>query len=115
MRKSFANPIKVILLYSKPFRIVLQIAAQRKKLYTYYSQVERDGRIPQPPGQPIGVNVHCTLHPIREQPLSQAKKLLKLTTQMKNISHASRIPSLNQSPTCHSAEWKTPLLPSPAS
>ncbi|GFS70185.1 hypothetical protein TNCV_1067081 [Trichonephila clavipes] len=23
-----------------------------------------------PPGQPIGVNVHCTKHPIREQPLS---------------------------------------------
>ncbi|GFY22664.1 hypothetical protein TNCV_2179251 [Trichonephila clavipes] len=47
--------------------------------------------------------------------LSQAKKLIKLTTQMKNISLASRIPSLNQSPTCHSAEWKTQLFPSPAS
>ncbi|GFT28548.1 hypothetical protein TNCV_429441 [Trichonephila clavipes] len=47
--------------------------------------------------------------------LSQAKKLLKITTQMKNVSHASRIPSLNQSPICHSTEWKTPLLPSPAS
>ncbi|GFY25033.1 hypothetical protein TNCV_2692241 [Trichonephila clavipes] len=25
---------------------------------------------PQPLGQKIGVNVHCTQHPIREQPLS---------------------------------------------
>ncbi|GFV81118.1 phosphatase and actin regulator 2 [Trichonephila clavipes] len=63
----------------------------------------------QPLGQPIGVNVHCTLHPIREQALS-SQPSQKLTTQMKNISHASRIPSLDQSPTCHSAEWKTPLL-----
>ncbi|GFV75007.1 hypothetical protein TNCV_2114321 [Trichonephila clavipes] len=44
--------------------------------------------------------------------LSQAKKL---STQMKNHSHASRIPSPDQSPTCHSAEWKTPLLPCPTS
>ncbi|GFX49051.1 hypothetical protein TNCV_786071 [Trichonephila clavipes] len=47
--------------------------------------------------------------------LSQAKKLKKLSTQMKNHSHASRIPSPDQSPTCHSAEWKTPLLPCPTS
>ncbi|GFS90518.1 DUF1758 domain-containing protein [Trichonephila clavipes] len=47
--------------------------------------------------------------------LSQAKKTQKLSTQMKNHSHASRIPSPDQSPSCHSAEWKTPLLPCPAS
>ncbi|GFW35458.1 hypothetical protein TNCV_3070861 [Trichonephila clavipes] len=71
----------------------------------------------QPPGQPIGVNVHCTQHPIREQSLSSqpSQKAQKLSTQMKNHSHASRIPSLDQSPSCHSAEWKTPLLPCPAS
>ncbi|GFX75389.1 uncharacterized protein TNCV_1724031 [Trichonephila clavipes] len=39
--------------------------------------------------------------------LSQAKKTQKLSTQMKNHSYASRIPSLDQSPSCHSAEWKT--------
>ncbi|GFT30511.1 hypothetical protein TNCV_2377891 [Trichonephila clavipes] len=39
----------------------------------------------------------------------------KKNTQMKNPSHASRIPSIDQSPTCHSAEWKTPLSSSPAS
>ncbi|GFY04814.1 hypothetical protein TNCV_3952211 [Trichonephila clavipes] len=68
-------------------------------------------------GQPIGVNVHCTKHPIREQPLSSqpSQKTQKLSTQMKNHSHASRIPLLDQSPPCHSAEWKTPLLSSPAS
>ncbi|GFU52012.1 hypothetical protein TNCV_862101 [Trichonephila clavipes] len=32
---------------------------------------------------------------------------------MKNHSHASRIPSLDQSPSCHSAEWKTPLFAMP--
>ncbi|GFW86264.1 hypothetical protein TNCV_4779761 [Trichonephila clavipes] len=34
---------------------------------------------PLPPGQPIGVNVPCTLHPIREQPLSSqpSQKTLK--------------------------------------
>ncbi|GFX24255.1 hypothetical protein TNCV_1366341 [Trichonephila clavipes] len=65
-----------------------------------------------PPGQPIGVNVHCTLHPIREQPLSSqpSQKTLKLSTQMKNYSHASRIPSLDQSPSCHSAEWNTTFV-----
>ncbi|GFS79942.1 hypothetical protein TNCV_750841 [Trichonephila clavipes] len=50
--------------------------------------------------------------------LSQAKNSghsKKLSTQMKNHSHASRIPSLDQSPSCHSAEWKTPPLPCPAS
>ncbi|GFX49994.1 hypothetical protein TNCV_3883221 [Trichonephila clavipes] len=43
---------------------------------------------------------------IREQPLSsqRSQKTLKLSTQMKNISHAYRIPSLDQSPTYHSAE-----------
>ncbi|GFS76962.1 hypothetical protein TNCV_3756341 [Trichonephila clavipes] len=73
--------------------------------------------VSQPPGQPIGVNVHCTQHPIREQSLSSqpSQKTQKLSTQMKNHSHASRIPSLDQSPSCHSAEWKTPLLPCPAS
>ncbi|GFW91898.1 hypothetical protein TNCV_4080581 [Trichonephila clavipes] len=35
--------------------------------------------------------------------------------QMKNHSHTSRIPSFNQSPSCDSAERKTPLSPSPAS
>ncbi|GFX02657.1 hypothetical protein TNCV_2011011 [Trichonephila clavipes] len=66
----------------------------------------------QPPGQPIGVNVHCTKHPIREQSLSSqpSQKTQKLSTQMKNHSHASRIPSPDQSPSCHSAECKTPLL-----
>ncbi|GFV20486.1 hypothetical protein TNCV_4142471 [Trichonephila clavipes] len=71
----------------------------------------------EPPGQPIGVNVHCTQHPIREQSLSSqpSQKTQKLSTQIKNHSHASRIPSPDQSPSCHSAEWKTPLLPCPAS
>ncbi|GFY00819.1 hypothetical protein TNCV_2142111 [Trichonephila clavipes] len=66
---------------------------------------------------PIGVNVHCTQHPIREQSLSSqpSQKTQKLSTQMKNHSHASRIPSPDQSPSCHSAEWKTPLLPCPTS
>ncbi|GFW75584.1 hypothetical protein TNCV_4427671 [Trichonephila clavipes] len=62
----------------------------------------------QPLGQPIGVNVHCIQHPIREQSLSSqpSQKTQKLSTQMKNHSHASRIPSPDQSPSCHSAEWK---------
>ncbi|GFT81899.1 hypothetical protein TNCV_3908741 [Trichonephila clavipes] len=56
-------------------------------------------RCSQPPGQPIGVNVHCTQHPIREQALSSqpSQKTQKLSTQMKNHSHASRIPSFDQS------------------
>ncbi|GFX61723.1 hypothetical protein TNCV_2591661 [Trichonephila clavipes] len=29
----------------------------------------------QPPGQPIGVTVHCTQHSIREQPLSSQPSL----------------------------------------
>ncbi|GFW50677.1 uncharacterized protein TNCV_2889791 [Trichonephila clavipes] len=33
---------------------------------------------------------------------------------MKHHSHASRIPSFDQSPSCHSAEWKTPLLSCPS-
>ncbi|GFX56069.1 hypothetical protein TNCV_1953891 [Trichonephila clavipes] len=82
-----------------------------------FSRHWRDITKDMPPGQPIGVNVHCTQHPIREQSLSSqpSQKTQKLSTQMKNHSHASRIPSLDQSPSCHSAEWKTPLLPCPAS
>ncbi|GFV42179.1 hypothetical protein TNCV_3164111 [Trichonephila clavipes] len=34
---------------------------------------------------------------------------------MKNHSHASRIPSFDQSPSCHSAGCKPPLSPCPAS
>ncbi|GFW47003.1 hypothetical protein TNCV_3486151 [Trichonephila clavipes] len=34
---------------------------------------------------------------------------------MKHHSQASRIPSFDQSPLCHSAEWKAPLSPSPTS
>ncbi|GFU66562.1 uncharacterized protein TNCV_4357181 [Trichonephila clavipes] len=77
----------------------------------------RSDYVRQPPGQPIGVNVHYTHHPIREQPLSSqpSQKTQKLSTQMKHHSHAFRIPSFDQSPSCHSAEWKTPLLSCPAS
>ncbi|GFY34731.1 hypothetical protein TNCV_4702121 [Trichonephila clavipes] len=59
------------------------------------------------------VNDHSTQHPIREQSLSSqpSQKTQKLFTQMKNHSHASRTPSPNQSPSCHSAECQTPLMP----
>ncbi|GFW76506.1 putative RNA-directed DNA polymerase from transposon X-element [Trichonephila clavipes] len=70
-----------------------------------------------PPGQPIGVTVHCTQQPIREQSLSSqpSQKLSKFTIQTKHRSHASRIPSTIQSPSCHLAECKTPLSPCPSS
>ncbi|GFW11436.1 hypothetical protein TNCV_3809551 [Trichonephila clavipes] len=73
--------------------------------------------LPQPPGQPIGVTVHSTQRPIREQLLSSKprQKLLKSTILTKHRSHVSRIPSSNQSPSCHSAERKTPLSPCPPS
>ncbi|GFV86382.1 uncharacterized protein TNCV_1469451 [Trichonephila clavipes] len=38
-----------------------------------------------------------------------------ITIQTKHRSHASRIPSINQSPSCHLAESKTPLSPFPSS
>ncbi|GFT14934.1 hypothetical protein TNCV_3483761 [Trichonephila clavipes] len=68
-------------------------------------------------GQPIGVNVHCTQYPIREQPsaLSQAKNPKQPSTQMKIHSHASWIPLFDQSPSRHSAECKPPLSSCPAS
>ncbi|GFY15375.1 hypothetical protein TNCV_1571861 [Trichonephila clavipes] len=45
--------------------------------------------------------------------LNQAKNPKQPSTQMKNHSHASRIPSFDQSPSCHSAECKPPLSPCP--
>ncbi|GFV98204.1 hypothetical protein TNCV_4449611 [Trichonephila clavipes] len=47
--------------------------------------------------------------------LSQAKNPKQPSTQRKNHSHASRIPSFDQSPSCHSAEYKPPLSPCSAS
>ncbi|GFU62350.1 hypothetical protein TNCV_2653251 [Trichonephila clavipes] len=49
--------------------------------------------------------------------LSAKPKLKNFSTPDEETSHkyASRIPSFDQSPSCHSAEWKTPLLPCPAS
>ncbi|GFW47783.1 putative RNA-directed DNA polymerase from transposon X-element [Trichonephila clavipes] len=67
-----------------------------------------------PPGQPIGVTVHFTQQPIREQ-LLNSKPRQKPTILTKHRSHASRIPSFNQSSSCHSAERKIPLSPCPSS
>ncbi|GFV43267.1 hypothetical protein TNCV_2381491 [Trichonephila clavipes] len=41
---------------------------------------ERISAYIQPPGQPIGVTIHYTQHPIREQPLSaqSSQKTLKI-------------------------------------
>ncbi|GFV40463.1 hypothetical protein TNCV_4494201 [Trichonephila clavipes] len=47
--------------------------------------------------------------------LSQAKNPNQPSTQMKNHSPASRIPSFDQSPSYHSAECKPPLSPCSAS
>ncbi|GFV11051.1 hypothetical protein TNCV_2717961 [Trichonephila clavipes] len=63
---------------------------------------------------------HRSLYPASNQRAAsklsaKPKKLKKFNTQMKHHSHASRIPLFNQSPSCHSAEWKTPLSPCPAS
>ncbi|GFX01992.1 hypothetical protein TNCV_371811 [Trichonephila clavipes] len=52
-----------------------------------------------PPGQKIGVTVPS----INQRAAS------------KHDSHASQIPSFDQSPSFHSAEWKTPLSPCPVS
>ncbi|GFW66768.1 hypothetical protein TNCV_3783381 [Trichonephila clavipes] len=61
----------------------------------------------------------CSLYPAPNQratfKLTAKPKTQKLSTQMKHHSHASRIPSFDQSPSCHSEEWKTPLLSCPAS
>ncbi|GFY16787.1 hypothetical protein TNCV_4337881 [Trichonephila clavipes] len=46
----------------------------------------------QPPGQPIGVNVHCTLHPIREQPLSSQPSQKTLKTHHPDEDHKPRLP-----------------------
>ncbi|GFX63445.1 hypothetical protein TNCV_622441 [Trichonephila clavipes] len=45
-----------------------------------------------PPGQPIGVNVHCTLHPIREQPLSSQPSQKTLKTHHPDEEHKPRLP-----------------------
>ncbi|GFX75892.1 hypothetical protein TNCV_2238641 [Trichonephila clavipes] len=45
-----------------------------------------------PPGQPIGVNVHCTLHPIREQHLSSQPSQKTLKTQHPDEKHMPRLP-----------------------
>ncbi|GFT03256.1 uncharacterized protein TNCV_3611091 [Trichonephila clavipes] len=47
---------------------------------------------PLPPGQPIGVNVHCTLHPIREQSLSSQPSQKTLKTHHPNEEHKPRFP-----------------------
>ncbi|GFV72751.1 uncharacterized protein TNCV_1269461 [Trichonephila clavipes] len=47
--------------------------------------------------------------------LSQSKNFSKLTILTKHRSHASRIPSSNQSSSCHLAERKTPLSTCPSS
>ncbi|GFW62491.1 transposable element Tcb2 transposase [Trichonephila clavipes] len=62
----------------------------------------------------------CSLYPAFNQRATsklsaKPKKLKKFSTQMKHHSHSSRNPSFDQSLSCHSAEWKTPLLPCPAS
>ncbi|GFW78455.1 hypothetical protein TNCV_1380011 [Trichonephila clavipes] len=69
----------------------------------------------QPPGQPIGVTVHCTQHPIREQSLSSQPSQKTFLNSPSRRSHASRIPSTTQSLSCHLAECKTPLSPCPSS
>ncbi|GFX88908.1 transposable element Tcb1 transposase [Trichonephila clavipes] len=45
-----------------------------------------------PPGQPVGVNVHCTLHPIREQPLSSQPSQKTLKTLHQDEEHKPRLP-----------------------
>ncbi|GFV97034.1 hypothetical protein TNCV_3526201 [Trichonephila clavipes] len=79
-----------------------------KKAGAGYTAVipKNEVRCLKPRGSQSGVNDHSTQHPIREQSLSSqpSQKTQKLSTQMKNRSHASRIPSPNQSPSCHSAE-----------
>ncbi|GFS75363.1 hypothetical protein TNCV_2967651 [Trichonephila clavipes] len=61
----------------------------------YLFLVRRHGggyQSPQPPGQPIGVNVHCTLHPIREQPLSSQPSQKTLKTHHPDEEHKPRLP-----------------------
>ncbi|GFX75344.1 hypothetical protein TNCV_3043661 [Trichonephila clavipes] len=57
----------------------------------------------------------CSHYPATNQraapKLSPKQKNSNFFAQMKNHSHASRIPSFDQSPSCHSAEWKPPLSP----
>ncbi|GFT11536.1 hypothetical protein TNCV_2523511 [Trichonephila clavipes] len=86
--------------------------------------IDSPRRTPTPPplsASPGAANrSQSSLYPtsnLREQSLSSqpSQKTQKLSTQMKNHSHASRIPLPDQSPSCHPAEWKTPLLPCPAS
>ncbi|GFW84301.1 uncharacterized protein TNCV_1131701 [Trichonephila clavipes] len=72
----------------------------------------------QPPGHPIGESLFTLPSNQSESShlaLSQSKNFSKLTILTKHRSHASRIPSSNQSPSCHLAERKTPLLPCPSS
>ncbi|GFV71776.1 uncharacterized protein TNCV_777931 [Trichonephila clavipes] len=45
----------------------------------------------------------------------KVKNFSKFTIQTKHRSHASRIPSTIQSPSCHLAKCKTPLSPCPSS
>ncbi|GFW08609.1 hypothetical protein TNCV_2776301 [Trichonephila clavipes] len=62
---------------------------------------------------PLMARVPLVRHPCSK--LSPKPKNSNFFAQMKNHSHASRIPSFNQSPSCHSAEWKPPLSPCPTS
>ncbi|GFX62222.1 hypothetical protein TNCV_3305961 [Trichonephila clavipes] len=58
-----------------------------------YSQIEATcNNINKPPGQPIGVNVHCTLHPIREQPLSSQPSQKTIKTHHPDEEHKPRLP-----------------------
>ncbi|GFX47635.1 hypothetical protein TNCV_3016541 [Trichonephila clavipes] len=70
---------------------------ERREVYKKNEGVPRSDS--QPPGQPIGINVHFTQHPTREQPLSSQS----CQKTSKHISHSSQIPSSNQSPSCHQA------------
>ncbi|GFW80652.1 uncharacterized protein TNCV_3235041 [Trichonephila clavipes] len=58
---------------------------------------------------------HCSLYPASNQRAVTVKTLRKSSIQTKHRSHASRIPSTIQSPSCHLAECKTPLSSCPSS
>ncbi|GFW47315.1 uncharacterized protein TNCV_2648031 [Trichonephila clavipes] len=59
---------------------------------------------------------HCSLYPASNQrAVTKLSAKSKFTIQTKHRSHASRIPSTIQSPSCHLAECKTPLSPYPSS
>ncbi|GFV46038.1 hypothetical protein TNCV_3019701 [Trichonephila clavipes] len=71
-----------------PIQQARQIAVNRTIKHHKINKQRRT----QPPGQPIGVTVHCTLHLIREQPLSSQPSQKTLKTHHPDEEHKPRLP-----------------------